>query len=261
MSLARCLPILPKVAGNSLPALCYSHAFPLRPPLPRSPSSFFFESYFPSLGGAKQKNIDRWHQERQLVTSSAALKRQSRYVIGLKVNLQRFLYRFESAGIPSRLVLFAAQTPKCFCARFFFPLNKAKPFLKAIGKFFPNALLINSIADTRGSRLIGYTPQSRGFYLIVFFIFPKQLCRRDATSLMKLLRSSTHSFTRTSVTRCSRRWPIQAMCVSRSSLATFLATRPRDIHTDLFKRGRFSFNFLHIHKRVSHPRSRFPFQL
>lgn len=29
----------------------------------------------------------------------------------------------------------------------------------------------------------------------------------------------------------------------------------------IYSKGRFSFNFLHIHKRASHPRSRFPFQL
>lgn len=145
MSLARRLPILPKVAGNSLPALCYSHAFPLRPPLPPTLSTFFSNRIFSHWVARSKKTLIDGIENAYLVTSSAALKRQSQYVIWLKVNLQRFLYSFESAVIPLRLVLFAAQTPKCFCARVFFPSNNAKPFFKCHREVFPNALLINRL--------------------------------------------------------------------------------------------------------------------
>lgn len=50
MSLARRLPILPMVAGNSLSALSYNHPFPLRPPLPHpAPSRFFFFQFFEKI--------------------------------------------------------------------------------------------------------------------------------------------------------------------------------------------------------------------
>lgn len=238
MSLARRLPILPKVAGNSLSALCCNHPFPLRPPPVAFQFFFSFKSCFLSPDGARQKKIDSWSQKRlpcdvergTETMKSIRYRAQSKSATALArvLNPQGF-----------RSILFSLQLKRhgVFVQVFvLFFLNNAKPFF----------------LKSRSLRLQTLVPVHS------WAIVPHHVA---FSWLTKLLRSSTRTFTRTSVAHCSPCWSIQPMCVSRSSLATFPTTRPRDIHTDLFKKGRFSFNFLHIHKRVSHPRSRFPFQL
>ncbi len=67
--------------------------------------------------------------------------------------------------------------------------------------------------------------------------------------------SQTHTHTHT-------HWSIKplAICISKGLLRPS-SQQGQGTFILIYSKGRFSFNFLHIHKRVSHPRSRFPFQL
>lgn len=119
------------------------------------------------------------------------------------MNLRRCWYSFESTGIPQHLVLSEAQTPKCFCASFFFffLLNDAKP-----REVFPQGFAdhFNCRRSCESTHRL-YSPITWLLFdlIIYLFFFLKQLGRRDSTSLTKLLRSSTRTFTRTSMAHCS----------------------------------------------------------